>query len=546
MISATLPENERSRLKALYDYHVLDTEAEHVFDGFTELASQICGTPIALISLIDPDRQWFKSKVGLSADETSRDIAFCAHAIHQQQIFEINDTSLDERFKDNPLVTEAPNIRFYAGAPLITPDGFAIGTLCAISDKPNKLDDQQRKALSILSKAVITQLELRSRIRNQKLENEHKTDFLSTLSHELRTPLNAIISFNKLLLNDENVVLPDHQRKYLEYSDYSGKRLLRLVNGVLDLNKIESGNLILENKRLRVDNFFDSVCAIIQPSANHKSIKIAFTVDKKGIEYFDSDETRLSQILINLMSNAIKFSEAGTTVNVNVVLTNTQLTIAVRDEGKGIAEDDIPLLFKKFKQLGKASNQEGSGLGLMITKSIVDLMNGTIRISSQLGQGSLFKVGIPLTESSQTETSLTYEAIVPCFNKAAKILVVEDNYINQKVIKAQLQRIGLVATFCANGEDAVESAKSSSFDLIFMDLHLPKIDGFEASKQIITDKPSQKIVALSADVFAQNDPTLTASGMLELLSKPITECEIVDVLNRYCSIQTNHNSQSYL
>jgi GAF domain-containing protein len=156
-----VPASEARRLKVLWQYEVLDTVPEELFDDLTELASEICEAPIALISLVDESRQWFKAKVGVTLNETSRDISFCAHAILQSDLFIVPDATQDERFKNNPLVTEEPRIRFYAGAPLITPDGHALGTLCILDKQPRELADSQKKALRVLARLVVTQLELR-------------------------------------------------------------------------------------------------------------------------------------------------------------------------------------------------------------------------------------------------------------------------------------------------------------------------------------------------------------------------------------------------
>ena len=173
-MSAPIPQDEKRRLKVLWQYEVLDTVPEEVFDDLTELAARICEAPIALISLVDESRQWFKARVGTTVKETSRDISFCAYAILQPDLFIVPDAAKDDRFAQNPLVTSDPKIRFYAGAPLITPDGHALGTLCVLDKVPRELRDDQKQALTILARHVVTQLELRRRSR--ELAEARQTD----------------------------------------------------------------------------------------------------------------------------------------------------------------------------------------------------------------------------------------------------------------------------------------------------------------------------------------------------------------------------------
>src|SRR5882672_10843591 len=164
-MTAPIPKNEKQRLKVLWQYCVLDTMPEEIFDDLTELAARICEAPVAMITLVDEDRQWFKAKVGVSINETSRDISFCAHAITQPGLFIVPDATRDERFAKNPLVKSDPKVRFYAGAPLVTPDGYALGTLCVIDKVPRELRPDQKQALRILARHVVTQLELRRHAR---------------------------------------------------------------------------------------------------------------------------------------------------------------------------------------------------------------------------------------------------------------------------------------------------------------------------------------------------------------------------------------------
>ena len=187
-MSAPTLGNEKKRLKVLWQYEVLDTVPEELFDDLTELAARICEAPIALISLVDEKRQWFKSKVGTDVKETSRDVSFCAHAIKQAELFVVPDATQDKRFANNPLVISDPKIRFYAGAPLITPDGYALGTLCVIDKVPRNLRPDQKQALLILARHVVSQLELRRRSR-ELLQVREQNEKVKTEVEKLKAEL---------------------------------------------------------------------------------------------------------------------------------------------------------------------------------------------------------------------------------------------------------------------------------------------------------------------------------------------------------------------
>ncbi|MDO6568632.1 ATP-binding protein [Alteromonas sp. 1_MG-2023] len=539
MISATVPDNEEQRLRELLSYDVLDTDAEQLFDDLTQLASQICDTPIALISLVDPDRQWFKSRVGIDAEETSRNIAFCSHAILQRGVFEVPNAIDDPRFHDNPLVTGDPNIRFYAGAPLVTPSGHAIGTLCAISDTPKSLTETQRSALITLSQAVIAHLELKRKNRELERTSQFKSDFLSYVSHEIRTPLNAINTFSHLLEGEaKQHSFPANFTESLGHISKSGERLLEIVNSVLDIKQIEAGKMRVMPRPVGTTDFFTHLFSLTRIRADDGNVIFDSVIDDNIPNILSFDDTKLGQVALNLLSNAIKYTHANRHVLVQVKYKKGKLLLIIKDEGIGISEEEQKKLFAPFERMENAHQFDGTGLGLNITKKLVELMDGSIKLSSALNKGTRISVSIPAeipadTPADKIEHELTLlqpEKLHIDFD--THVLVVEDHYINQVVIKTIFDKLGLPISVVGTGEEGVEYVKSNPVDLVLMDLNLPGIDGKEATRQIKLIREELPVIALTADVITQRN-LLLSNGLSDVLTKPVENAELIRVLNHY-------------
>ncbi|EAR61283.1 histidine kinase response regulator hybrid protein [Oceanospirillum sp. MED92] len=540
MISAQLPGNEEQRLEELYSYDILDSADEKEFDDLTQLASEICDTPIALISLIDPERQWFKSRVGLDATETSRDIAFCSHAILQEDVFEVEDTLKDARFADNPLVTGSPNIRFYAGAPLITPSGLALGTICTISNEPKTLTDWQRNALVVLRNEVISRLELRKKIKQLESANQYKSIFVSNVSHEIRTPMNGVMGLIDLLLETP---LNDKQLRYAQAIKRSGDSLLRVINDVLDLSKVEAGKLTIEKAEFNLGEVVDDLTECFSPLATEKKLELRTDIQLKS-DRFIGDHYRLKQILNNLLSNAIKFTDKGwTALRIKVVSeTDDQATLkfSVSDTGLGLSEKQQSQLFKRFQQANETITREfgGSGLGLSICKQLLALMDGDIGVKSEPGKGSTFWFTLPL--QVVREEPAVEELTETPDNFAGKVLVVEDNRVNQIVAKGVLEKLGLEVELAENGAVGMTKLRDNYYDLVFMDCHMPVMSGFEATKGIrspnsLVHNPGIPIIAMSANAMDTDIEQCYEVGMDGFTAKPLEREKIKEVLSKYLS-----------
>jgi signal transduction histidine kinase/CheY-like chemotaxis protein len=530
------PLKEFDRLADLKAYGILDTAPTQESDDLALLASEICQTPIALISLVDSDRQWFQAKVGLSAPETPREYAFCAHAIVQDEVFVVPDAFKDERFHDNPFVTGAPYVRFYAGAPLKTPSGNNIGTLCVIDSAPRTLTERQYAALKALSRQVVTQFELRKSISQLAGAHEAKSRFLATMSHEIRTPLNAILSFTDLL---SDRVADLESRHLLGLVHHSGEALLTVVNDVLEYSRIEAGHLRIHKAAFNLYELARKSIDMISAGAQQAGLAFVLDYDQEAARQFHGDEGRIRQILINLLSNAERYARSRVCLRVEPGppgIGTRLVRFAVIDDGLGIHPDDQPLLFRSFSQIQSDSAQalKGTGLGLAICKGLVTAMSGTIGLTSTPGEGTVFHFEMPLSaaglsidpEVRREEARLHQDTL-----GRLKILVAEDNPINQRVAEGIFRRLGCKISLASNGKLAVEAVERERFDLVFMDLQMPVLDGLAATREI-RQRLGQAIpiYAMTASVLDEDQRRCKEVGMNGFLLKPIEVPKLTEIL----------------
>ncbi|WP_299824946.1 ATP-binding protein [uncultured Pontibacter sp.] len=382
---------EQARLKALYSFQIIDTEAERDFDDITELASVICDTPISLITLLTHNRQWFKSRKGIDVTETPRSISFCHHAIKQENVYEVTDAHQDEIFRENPLVTGDPNIRFYAGAPLITESGHRLGTLCVIDTVAKKLTDAQKKALKTLSKQVMVQFELRQKQKQLEKEkkfleeaNEKLDRFTHMVSHDLKEPvhnISAIVEWVEEDLTAGNFgLISEHAALLKERAE----AMDALISGLLEYAGMQIQNL--NKEEVAVGELLQSIKSGLRGAAG---FEITISPDMPVIK---TEKVLLNQVFSNLLSNAIKYHQTGQgKIDVSASVTSKgSYLFCVKDDGPGIPADCQQKIFGLFERLARDSKKEGSGIGLATVRKIVEERGGKIWVESELGKGAAF------------------------------------------------------------------------------------------------------------------------------------------------------------
>ncbi len=554
MIAPPIPKNERARLLALRELHILHTPPEERFDQLTRIAMAALQVPMSSVSLIDEDQQWCKSSPGMEKPTVDRSISFCGHTILQSDPLIIADATKDERVHDNPLVTQSPHLRAYVGVPLLSMDGHAVGSFCVLDTQPRTFTPEQIEIVRSL--AAIAERELQNVALNKSLEearqargtaeaaNKAKSLFLATMSHEIRTPLNGVLGIADLLAGTE---LSEAQQEYVNLIRMSGNTLLALINDILDFSKIESGRLELERTPLQVRPFFKDSLALLAHVAKAKGLDFPCEVEDSVPEFAMGDSGRLRQVLINLAGNGLKFTKKGEVrVTVGMLSTGREQRIAfeVRDTGPGIAPENLERLFKPFSQAESSTAREygGTGLGLSICKLLVELMGGTIRVESVPGEGSTFSFEIPYLPCETPPSALLSPASSPVPATAPsredlKILVVEDNPINYRVAMLFLGKLGCRADGTSSGAGCLEKLEQQAYDVILMDVQMPGMNGLETTRRIRASSANETkqpwIVALTAGAEDDDAVHCREAGMNDFLTKPLRLVALNEALERF-------------
>ncbi|MWW23912.1 sensor histidine kinase [Algibacter lectus] len=395
MIAPDFPKNERERLAQINRYKLLDTLPESDFDNITSLVATICEVPISLITLLDSDRNFLKSHHGIDIQESPRNISFCGHAILQDDIFIVEDAREDIRFKDNPLVAGV-NAIFYAGVPLITKEGLALGTLCIYDHVPRKLTEIQKKALITIAKQVLNLFDLRLNNRLLAESKQELTDrnnelgrFASHVSHDLKSPLANIMSLTTFLKEDEANTFSEESIEYISFIEESAESLKDYIDGILIHYKANE-LLNADKEYATLNSVFEEVQRI--HLLNDKQLKFSNYTDSVFIV-----KAAVTQVLINLVDNALKYNNKP---NPEVILgfseNKNNYTFTVKDNGNGIAEAQQDQVFKLFNNNNQVDvkGKKGTGIGLFTVKNLVEKLGGTITLKSELNIGSIFTFSI--------------------------------------------------------------------------------------------------------------------------------------------------------
>jgi PAS domain S-box-containing protein len=446
----------------------------------------------------------------------------------------VKNLELNLRRKDGSIFTVLIN-----GSMIRDENGVFIHTRSTLTDF-----SEQRSLLNELEKA--------REIAEKSVETKER--FMANMSHEIRTPMNALMGFTNLL---ERTELTEKQKEFLKIIKTSGGNLLTLINDLLDFSKIEAGMLRIEATNFDIHEQIHSVDMLFRPKAQEKKVDFDVSISSKIPQMLNGDPTRVSQIVVNLLSNAFKFTERGyVTLSAELFDDNTDyatIKITVKDTGIGIKSQELPRIFQRFQQAQDDTTRlyGGSGLGLAIVKNLAEAMGGFVEADSKIGFGSTFSVILPFKKAIQTATDTEKgtpqykpdfavkmdKKSLESFNsqpKKSRILVVEDNPMNQRLASFLLTEWGYDFEIVEDGHQAINKVQTSDFQLIMMDIQLPVMDGYEATAAIRNQlKSTVPIIATTAHAFAGEREKCLAAGMNDYIPKPLQEVEVLAIIQKY-------------
>lgn len=419
-------------------------------------------------------------------------------------------------------------------------------------------EHNQPEAISIISRDITEQKQTQAELAAKNIELERasrmKSEFLANMSHELRTPLTSILGFSYLLQQQLQDVLNAKQAVYIQQIHQSGEHLLNLINDVLDLSKVEAGQITLNIAPIAIAQLCEDTLALVSEQARLRAIAIHQSV-QAGLSSFTADELRVRQMLLNLLSNAIKFSHDNSEIGLDISAQAGYLYFTVWDTGIGIPENKHNLLFQPFQQLDSSLTRrhEGTGLGLALTRQLAELHGGTVEFESKEGEGSRFTIRLPqycyprLASDSPdfVEPAELYSLITS--PPVSRILIVEDHPLNAMLLQDILQHWGYEVHHAVDGGQAIAWLQSHVVDVILLDIHLPDVDGFEVSRRLREQPKWQQIpiIATTALAMVGDRDRCLAAGMQDYISKPLNYEELAELLSKYTGHVIHSHAEQY-
>ena len=540
--------NDPVRLAALQSLGLVDARPELGIDRLTELATQVFNVPVALVSLVDDKRQFFKSCFGLpepyaTSRETPHSLSFCKHVVQTGQPLIVPDAREHPWLKSNPAVSELDVIA-YAGMPLLSVEGQRLGSFCVIDNKPRQWTVEEIRILRCMTDCVQTEIVSKERLAKQDLKLEQaaevakrKNIFLAQLSHELRNPLSPILNAAQMLC--EGRFQDSEKPPIYEMLREQTLQVVRMVNDMLDLSRVEQGKIRIDKKLVDLHRVVESSVNTVRSDAIEQghSIKVQ-RCDQPLMVLGDFD--RLVQVVNNLLTNACRYTPDGGEICVESIEHEGQAAVRVTDDGVGIPADQLEEVFKVFNQVEPIEqSKQGLGLGLALVKQLVNLHGGTVDVKSEgVDQGSVFQIVIPLCDPSTLESAQLAakksEDVNPNAARQFNILIIEDIYAVGFMFRRLLESAGHHVRVAQSVEEARDLIAAEKPEVIFSDIGLPGMNGFDFAKELSSDQNLGKIplIAMTGSSRNQDVVRATSAGFDFFLSKPIDIHEVREVIQK--------------